>query len=127
MMTIGTQHKLLIGLILILALLLVYRIANPLRPQTVAQLTYGRANKIIVSQPSAKTNQAPDRVTQINTNLLTSPPPLDLKVQRDPFRRPPPVTVAPPPEPVAPKPAPPVVTPEARAREALGRVKVFGS
>lgn len=126
-MVIANKHKLLIGLALVLAVMLTYRIANPWRQQTVSKLTYARANKIIAPQRKAQNHPAPGRASQIQTNLLASPPQLALKVYRDPFRRPPKETVAQAPKPAAPKPKPQMATPDEKAREALRRFKAFGS
>ena len=126
-MAIGNQHKILIGLSLILAMMLTYRVVNPFRQQTVSRLTYGRTNNIMTPQENRLTRNASDRMTRIKTDLLLPPPMVDLTVYRDPFRRPPKAPAANAPKPDREKPIPPIKTPDERAREALQRFKVFGS
>ena len=126
-MAIGNQHKILIGLSVILAIMLTYRVVNPFRQQTVSQLTYGRTNKIITPQENRLTSNASDRLTRIKTDLLLPPPMVDLTIYRDPFRRPPKAPTANAPKPDREKPVPPIKTPDELAREALQRFKVFGS
>lgn len=126
-MAIGNQHKILIGLSLVLAIMLTYRVVNPFRQQTVSQLTYGRTNKIIEPQEKSSSNSASDRLTRIKTDLLVPPPMVDLTIYRDPFRRPPKAPTASAPKPEREKPVPQIKTPDEHAREALQHFKAFGS
>lgn len=126
-MAIGNQHKILIGLSSVLAIMLTYRVVNPFRQPTVSQLTYGRTQKIIAPTEKRLNGNASDRLTRIKTDLLTPPPLIDLTVYRDPFQRPPKAPAANAPQPEEEKAAPPITTPGERAREALRRFKAFGS
>ena len=127
-MVLGNQHKILIGLVLFLVVLLMYRVLNPYRQETVARLTYGRTTKITPSAPKTAYGRNAQRPTTVMTALFTNPPRVVAKTNRDPFRKaaqPAPVRAS---QPVNPKP-PPAAKPSAldQAKKRLGRFKVFGS
>jgi hypothetical protein len=125
-MVLEKKQKLLIGLAVLLALALIYRLATPYRQPTVAKLTYGRTNPVAAAPANGSDSDAARPPTKIQTALLTAPALLESKVLRDPFRRPEPKTAPRPPEqrPEAPEALP--WTPDERAKEQLGRFKAFG-
>ena len=127
-MILGNQHKILLGLVLFLVVLLTYRVFNPYRQETVAKLTYGRTTKIRTAPPTVAYSSDAQRPTKVMTTLFMNPPPVDDQTHRDPFRKvvkPAPARVSQPAEPKPPLPK----TPSAvdRANEHQGSFKVFGS
>ncbi len=126
-MVLDNKQKLLIGLVVVLALVLTYRLANPFRQETVAKLTYGRTNRIPAGSADASGSHAASPPTKIMTALLTTPTPLEQMTFRDPFRRPTPKAMASPPEQTLKQPESRTQSPEQHAKEALGRFKTFGA
>lgn len=126
-MRMDNPKKLLIVLTLILAVMLAYRVFNPLEQATVAKLTYGRTNKIASSATNANGSPGTAPPTRAMAHLSAVPEPLGDEVYRDPFRRPvgKDSNVARPAP--TPPPAPRIATPDERAREQLGRFKTFGT
>ena len=128
-MAIGNQHKVLLGLVLFLAVLLTYRVFNPYRQKTVTKLTYGRTTKIAPTPLKASHGSDKQRPTTVMTALFKDPPRVVVNTQRDPFRK----AVTSPParalKPINRRPQPPPPQPSAleQAKERLGRFKVFGS
>jgi hypothetical protein len=128
-MVLGNQHKILIGLVLFLAVLLTYRAFNPYRQKTVSKLTYGRTTKITPSPQKATLGPDAQRPTTVMTALFKNPPRVDVNTHRDPFRKAEPFAPARTIEPVNPRPQTPPrrQSPLEQAKERLGRFKVFGS
>ena len=126
-MALDKKQKLLIGLVSLLAVVLAYRLVRPFRQQTVSKLTYARTNRIAASPTRAAGRDDASRPTKIKIDLMARPPQLELKIYRDPFRRPVPQAAARSAQTAPKKPPPPVVTPEERAKEKLRRFKAFGS
>jgi hypothetical protein len=126
-MTIDNKYKLLIGLALILAAILIYRLVNPFQQPTVSKLTYGRTNKIATPSSQTAPGDDPGPPSKAMAHLLEAPQALPAAVFRDPFRRPAEKDNSRPIEPAPPQPPPQVATPDERAREQLGRFKAFGS
>ena len=126
-MALDKKQKLLIGLAVLLALTLIYRLATPYRHPTVAKLTYGRTNPIAATPANAAKSDGARPPTKIQTARLTAPAPLEQRVLRDPFRRPAPQAAPRPPEqrPETPEALP--LTPDERVKEKLGRFKTFGT
>ena len=127
-MVLGNRHKILLGLVLFLVVLLTYRVFNPYRQQTVSRLTYGRTTKIMADTARAADGTDAQRPTEVMTALLKDPPRVVITTFRDPFRKA--QTSAPPRalKPVNPKPQPPPQRSALeQAKEKLGRFKVFGS
>ena len=127
-MVLGNQHKILLGLVLFLAVLLTYRAFNPYRQKTVSKLTYGRTTKITSSPLKTPYGSDKQRPTTVMTALFKDPPRVVVNTHRDPFRKAEPFTPART-EPVNPRPQPPPIQVSAldQAKERLGRFKVFGS
>lgn len=126
-MVLDKKQKLLIGLAVLLALTLIYRLATPYRQPTVAMLTYGRTNPIAAPPADATESDGARPPTKIQTTLLTAPAPLEPNVLRDPFRRPAPQAALQPSEQMPETLEPPPLTPDEHAKEQLGRFKAFGT
>lgn len=76
------NQKILLGLLVILALALAYRLTNPFEQETVDRLTYARATKVIPAKTAAESR------AEVRIDLLQSPPRSDVAIQRDVFRPP---------------------------------------
>ena len=128
-MVLGNQHKILLGLVLFLAVLLTYRAFNPYRQKTVSKLTYGRTTKITSTPLKAPHGADKKRPTTVMTALFKDPPRVVVNTHRDPFRKAEPFAPARAIESVNPRPQSPPRQPSAleQAKERLGRFKVFGS
>jgi hypothetical protein len=127
-MVLGNQHKILLGLVLFLVVLLAYRVFNPYRQKTVSKLTYARTTKITPSPLKTPYGSDIQRPTTVMTALFKDPPRVVVNTQRDPFRK---ATTLPPAraiKPINPRPPPPTgLSALEQAKERLGRFKAFGS
>ncbi len=127
-MALGNQHKILLGLVLFLVVLLTYRVFNPYRQKTVSKLTYARTTKISPTSLKDPYGTNTQRPTTVMTALFKDPPRVVAATLRDPFRK----AVSSPParttKPVNLKPQPPPQRSALeQAKERLSRFKVFGS
>ena len=127
-MVISNQHKILLGLVLFLAVLLTYRVFNPYRQKTVSKLTYARTTKIKPTPLNGPYSSDTQRPTTVMTALFKDPPRVVVNTLRDPFRKAVSSSPARAIKPINPKPQPPP-QPSAleQAKERLGRFRVFGS
>jgi hypothetical protein len=119
------KQKLLLGLLVILAIALVYRLMNPFEQGTVDRLTYARATKVA---PAKSADPSPHQ-TQVRLDLFKSPPQSNVTVQRDLFRPP---SIAKPSgkdnmKPRAPAPKPQPKSDREKIQEDFQRFKTFGS
>ena len=117
------NQKILVGLLVILALALAYRLTNPFEQETVDRLTYTRATKVVPVKSAAESR------AEVRLDLLQSPPRFDVAVQRDLFR--PPAAAKPAAKnvdrPQASESKPPPKTESQKVQEHFRDFKAFGS
>jgi len=119
------KQKILLGLLVILAIAIAYRMTNPFEQETVDRLTYARATKVT----PAKAADASTLQTQVRLDLFQSPPQSNVTIQRDLFQPPSAAkpsgndTMAP----KAPAPKPRPKSDRERIQEHFQRFKAFGS
>jgi len=119
------KQKILLGLLIILAIALAYRLTNPFEQATVDRLTYARATKVTPAIVAGTTQHQ----AEVRLDLLQSPPQNKVATQRDLFR-----PSLPPQSSDDGKLKPPALTPEPRSKsdrekieEHFRRFKTFGS
>jgi len=117
------KQKILLGLLVVLALALVYRLTSPYEQETVERLTYARATRV------APPKSAGGAADVVRLNLLQVPPRSKVDVQRDLFRPPPAAAASSTPatKPQAPVPPPPPKTERQKIQEHFQGFKTFGS
>ena len=76
------KQKILLGLLVALALALVYRLTNPFEQETVDRLPYARATRVTPPQSASASG------TELHLALLESPPKHEITIQRDLFQPP---------------------------------------
>ena len=117
------KQKILLGLLVILALALAYRLTNPFEQETVERLTYGRATRVVPAESATESR------AEVRLDLLQSPPGFNVAVQRDLFRPPSASmpTIKDDGQPQVPRPTPPPKTESQRVHEHFRNFKTFGS
>ncbi len=119
------KHKILIGLCVILAIALTYRLMNPFEQETIERLTFARATKV----PPPQTGGSMQSQAELRLDLFRSPPLSPVTIQRDLFQKP---TLPEPvsgdkPKPKTKKPTPPPKSDRQKTEEHFRRFKTFGS
>jgi Tfp pilus assembly protein PilP len=121
------SQKVLLALGFIFLLTLGYRVLNPYRQPTVAQLTHSGKPAAAKNAPKAESARrtADPETAVVNLTVFLQPPESQAAVERDPFTP----GIAPPMVATAPAPASPLAPeegPEVRLRRDLERFQVFG-
>jgi len=119
------KHKILLGLCVVFAIALAYRLMNPFEQETVERLTFARATR--VGPPQASGFMQPH--AELRLDLFRSPPESRVTIQRNLFQKPttPKRASADKPKPRAQKPLPPPKSDRQKIEEHFRRFKAFGS
>jgi len=121
------KRQILLGLVIILAMSVIYRFMRPFEQETVDRLTYGRTTRVTTDNPQPLDSPEGNRTTQVMTALLTQPPAMSDEVRRNPFQM---ANASRATEnveaPVAAAPPPTRRSAQDRIREALQQFKRFG-